>query len=169
MTEIISNTPTYVWFILALLVWGGWKSTKTHTVSWKTLCIMPAMMLIWSLYANLINQELTSLTTWALHFALGLWWGSTSTRKLQLTFDKQQKLIRSNGTWLPLILSLSIFTLRYTLAATPEIYPELQGTPALVVLENLATFATGICLGRLIGFWQLYKKSPHTDLGVVKA
>lgn len=166
MIQIISHTPTYVWFVLALLLWGGWKATKTHIVSWKTLCIMPSMMFIWSLYANLINQELTSLGSWALHFALGLWWGSTLMRKMQLKFDKQQKLIECSGTWMPMILSLSIFSLRYTLAATTAMHPEYQGTPILVVLENLATFATGLCLGRLIGFWQLYKKSHHTDLGV---
>lgn len=157
--EIISHTPVFAWPFLAYLIWGGWKSRKTHVVPLKALFIMPAIMFIWSIYANLDNTLL-----WALSITIGFWLGSLIAGRLPLRFDKRNQLIEIPGNWTPMILSLSIFSLRYILGTTYGLYPDLKGHISLLILENLATVVSGILLGRFCEFWRQSKTATHVAL-----
>lgn len=159
LKEIISHTPVFVWPLLAYLIWGGWKSRKTHVVPLKALFIMPAIMFIWSIYANRDNPFL-----WSLSITIGFWLGSTTVGRLPLRFDKQNHLIEIPGNWTPMILSLSIFSLRYILGTTYGLHPDLKGHTGLLVLENIATVVSGILLGRFNGFWHRSKTATHVAL-----
>jgi uncharacterized protein with PQ loop repeat len=150
MMQVISHTPFYVWPLFAYLLWGGWKSTKTYSISWKSLLIMPAIMFLWSIYAIITR------------------YGSLTVRGLQLKFDKKRNLIEIAGNWTPMILSMSIFSLRYFLGAAYGLYPDLAGNTALLILENVATAVSGMFTGRLVGYWQRSKASHHVDLGQVR-
>ena len=158
LLEILVHTPFYVWPLLALLVWGGVKSRKTHTVSWKAISVMPAVMFMWSFYTVATRYAPVFLFLWAFSLGVGIWLGILTTRKLALQFDRQKKTIEIPGNWTPLILSLSIFFLRYLLGAFYGLHPECQGNLFLMALENLATVISGILLGRLVGFWHRSKK-----------
>ncbi len=164
MIEMISDAPSYVWPLLAMLLLGGWKSRKPHIISWKTLLIMPSLMFAWSLYALAAYYSPLSICLWALSISIGIWLGSLTTRNLSLQFDKQKHLLEIGGSWIPLILSLSIFSLRYFLGAAYGLYPHLKGHLALFAVENLATLVSGMLTGRLFSFWQKSKRSSHTDL-----
>jgi hypothetical protein len=164
MIEIISGVPFYVWPLLASLLIGGWKSRTTHTISWKTLLIMPAAMILWSIYATTALYRTLAICLWVISISLGIWFGSLTIRHLSLRFDKQKKLIEVSGSWTPMILSLSIFLLRYFLGATYGLHPELKGNLALFAVENIATVVSGMFAGRLLGYWQRSKESSHTDL-----
>lgn len=164
MLEIISGTPSYVWPLLALLLWGGWKSRNPHVISWKSLLIMPSAMFFWSFFAISTSYGNLSICLWAVSIVLGTWLGSLTTRKLPLQFDKQKHLIEIGGSWTPLILSVLIFSLRYFLGAAYGLYPDLKGDAALIAVENLATLVSGMFAGRLLGYWQRSKQSPHIDL-----
>ena len=132
MIEIISGTPTYVWILLGYLLVGGWKSRKTHVISWKLLLFMPAIMFAWSIYATALHGG-AALCLWAISITIGVWLGSLTVRSIDLRFDKQKKLIEIAGGWTPLILSVTIFSLRYFLGATYGLYPDLEKTPAIPV------------------------------------
>jgi hypothetical protein len=158
MLQILVNTPLYVWPLLALLIWGGVKAKKTHIVSWKALSIMPAIMLLWSIYSVATRYAPVFLSLWAFSLGIGIWLGILMTRKLALRFDRQKKTVEIPGNWTPLILSLSIFSLRYTLGVSYGLHPESQGSPLLLAVENCATVVSGVLLGRVAGFWQRSKK-----------
>jgi hypothetical protein len=162
--EIIFHTPVYVWPLLALLLWGGLKARKTSLAPWKALLIMPAVMLLWSFYSIMTHYSHFSLYLWALSIAIGIWLGSLTVRRLSLKFDKQQNLIEIGGSWWPLILSIWIFSLRYFLGATYALHPELVQHTALLFTENIAALVSGMLAGRLVGYWQRSKASPHMDL-----
>ncbi len=162
--EIISNTPIFVWPLLAYLFWGGWKARKTYIVPWIPLLIMPVVMCIWSIYSILARYGVLSIGYWMVSITLGIYLGSLTVRKLGLKFDKKRKLIEISGNWTPLILSMSIFSLRYFLGAIYGLHPELARVPALLIVENIATIVSGMFMGRLVGYWQRYKTAPHFDL-----
>jgi|GEM_PF-5047594 hypothetical protein len=164
MTEMISETPAYVWVLLGFLLAGGWKSRKIHVISWKLLLVMPSIMFLWSLYTMLTYHGSISFCLWAMSITMGIWLGSLTVRLLNLRFDKQKKLIEIGGQWTPMILSISIFSLRYFLGAIHGFYPELTKTPALLALENIATLVSGMFAGRLLGYWKRSKTIPHSDL-----
>lgn len=105
---------------------------------------------------------------WAISISIGLWLGSLTVRKIRLNFDKEKSLIQIDENWTPMILSMSIFGLRYFLGATYECYPELKGDASSLILENIATVVSAMFSGRLIGFWHRSKVAPHEDLSKPK-
>lgn len=169
MIQIITEAPVYVWPLLIYLIWGGLKARKASIVPWKALVILPVTMFIWSIYSILTHYGMMSIFLWILSITIGMGLGFLTTSKLSLRFDKQKKLIEVGGNWSPLILSISIFSLRYFLGATYALHPELEGSTTLLIIENIATLVSGMFLGRLISYWQRYKTSPHVDLNEIKA
>ena len=164
MMKVILHTPIFVWCLLAYLLWGGWKAGRMYIASWKTLLIMPAIMITWSVYTIIARHSIFSISFWAVSIIVGIWIGSVTIRRLSLRFDKGKNLIEIPGSWTPLILSFSIFILRYFLGVTYGLHPELRGNSTLLVIENMATVISGIFTGRLIGYWKRAKLSHHTDL-----
>ncbi len=162
--QVVVHAPVYVWFLLLYLLWSGWKSRKTRIVSWKLLLIIPAFMFIWSIYAMITRYDSLSICFWAVSIAMGFWLGSLTVRRLKLRFDKQRHLIEIPGSWIPMMLSVSIFSLRYVLGAIYGLHPELSGNSALLVLENIATIVSGMFTGRLIGYWRRSIDSSHSEL-----
>lgn len=163
--QIITHTPLYVWFLLAYLIWGGWKARKTSIVPWKALLIMPLLLFAFSVYINISRYgHLSSICLSALSMSLGIWLGSLTLRKTNLRFDKRHHLIEIEGSYSPLLLSISIFALRYFLGAAYGLHPDLAANNSLLLVECLATVVSGMFTGRLIGYWQRYKISPHIDL-----
>ena len=164
MMQIISHTPIYAWILFGVLLWKGWKARKTRITPWKALLIMPAVMSTWSIYSIWIHYEPIAICLWAVSIALGVKLGWLTMRKLHLRFDKEQKLVEASGSWTPMLLSVSIFSLRYFLGVTYGLHPELAGNAVLLGVEALATVVSGMFTGRLMGCWERSKTSPHVDL-----
>jgi hypothetical protein len=152
MWTLITHTPLYVWPLLLLLIWGGLQARKTHKVTYRSLLIFPTIMLIWSLYAALSQASLFSLSLWAVSILLGVFFGYLTVRRIPLHFDKESKILVIPGSYIPLILFLSIFALRYTLQATHALVSGFIGTPSYFLLEAGATLISGMFLGRILGY-----------------
>jgi hypothetical protein len=54
------------------------------------------------------------------------------------------------GSYIPLLLSLSIFALRYALGAMQTLVPGFVGSLSYLVLESGASIVSGMFLGRLL-------------------
>lgn len=165
LTQILTQTPTFVWPLLAYLLFIGFKARKTGVVPLFILAIMPAVFLTWSFYSVLIRYgSLTMMVLWAASVLLGAFVGFMLTQRLPLRFDKERKRVELPGSWLTLIFSMSIFSCRYFLGMMYSLRPELIGSLPLLAIELLATAISGIFLGRLLGCLQKYKVSPHSNL-----
>ena len=124
--KIISSTPIYAWILLALLLWKGLRARKLHRISWKDTLIFPVVMVVWSFYSTYKNYDASSIIFWTVSFAVGFGLGPFTLRNLRSDFDKKSKQIELSGSWVLLILSISIFSLRYFLGVIYGIYPELH-------------------------------------------
>jgi len=164
MLDIISHVPIYVWVILALLFWKGWRASRTNTVSWKDLIIIPVVMLIWTTYSIMKNYDPLFILPWFGSVSIGVGLGLFMIRKSSLRFHKKRKLIEFPGSWVPMTLLLFIFSLRFFLGATYGVHPELKGSLRLLIVENFATVISAIFLGRLFGILKQFKRSSHVDL-----
>jgi len=162
--KIISSTPLYAWLLLALLLWKGLRARKLHRISWKDTLIFPAIMVVWSFYSTYNNYDVSAIIFWIVSFALGIGLGPLTLRNLRSVFDKKSKQIELSGSWIPLIILVSIFSLRYFLGVTYGMHPELRGTLSLLIVENLAAAISGIFLGRVLELWRRYKNASHVDL-----
>lgn len=161
MMQIISETPTYAWLLLVFLLWGGWKSRKDYIISWKSLLIMPAAMLFWSIYSIIDRHSSVAIFLWVLSLAVGIWLGSLTVLKSRLRIDKELKLIEVSGSWIPLVLSVTIFSLRYFLGMMYGFYPLLVDSYSMLAVECVATLVSGMFTGRLVGYYQKSKTASH--------
>ena len=164
MFQILSNTPIYAWILLALLVWKGLRARKIHIISWKDMLVFPLVMLGWSFYSAYQNYDVTSLLFWILSLAAGIAMGPLTMRGQSFRFDKEKKQVELSGSWVPLVLMLSIFAVRYYLGASYGMHPELKGALSLFTVECLAALIAGIFFGRFLGLWRRSKQAPHVDL-----
>lgn len=150
--SILTHTPLFVWPLLALLIWGGIQSRKTHTVSWRALLFFPMIMLMWSIYDTVSRASVLSVCAWAGSQASGIWLGYLTVCRLPIGFVKERRALVIPGSYIPLILSLSIFALRYSLGVLGALVPDFAGSFSQLALENGASIVSGMFLGRLLCF-----------------
>lgn len=161
-----TKTPFYVWPLLAYLIFVGIKASKTGTAPLNLFLIMPGIFFAWSTYTifNRYGVNPMVLVLWVEVIFLGSVVGIKIARRLRVRFDKKNKRIEVTGSWLTLILAMIIFWNKFFIGVISSIYPALVGTIILLVPELIAAFATGIFIGRSIGFFKQYENATHVDL-----
>jgi branched-subunit amino acid transport protein len=166
MIDMITHAPFYVWPLFAYLVFIGLKASKTSIISLKVLAIAPTIFCTWSFYSVLqrYGDNPLLMVLWAGSTVFGAWIVYSMMRQLPLRFDKTNRLVEMPGSWAPLVLSMSIFTIRYALGVTGALYPEFTGNWILVIPELIAAVISGMSAGRVIRCWQKFKTSSHVNL-----
>ena len=150
--QIISHTPTYVWAILAFLVYRGVTALSDRETSLRNLFIIPAVML----YLSLDSMA----RKFGLHDAvLGLWaLGAVASTVLTyrlvqgpVSINRSAGTLVQRGSWAPLVLMLAIFCSKYAIAVVFAMQPALSDN-ALVVGAVCLMFGlfNGVFLGRLL-------------------
>jgi hypothetical protein len=66
------------------------------------------------------------------------------------------------GSWIPLMLSMSIFSSKFTIGMLGSLFPELQGSNLLLGLDLFATVILGIFAGRGVSCLLRYRAAPKT-------
>lgn len=147
MLEIMMSTPAWVYAVFAGLVYYGIKACFEHTVSKRSLQLLPAVFVSISLASlNTSIGVLAPVACFVLGFLVGLLWARyfDSHRVVRL---EGEKLILQ-GTVKPLVLYLGYFALRYCEGYQTAVYPELADELPLIVLSGLGV---GLCNGLLFG------------------
>lgn len=162
ITDIITKAPVWAWPLFAYLIFVGIKASKTQVFPLgilKKLMIIPAVFFIWALYSILMHRELSEIIPLMAGVMLGSCIGYLLVRRQALRFDTTNQTIEIPGSWMTLILALSIFSLKFSLGAISSIHPELKGTWILFSIEWLAALISGIFVGRGINYWHRYKST----------
>ena len=147
LVNIISHTPLYVWAILAFLISRGVAAMRERELPFKSLLIIPAVMLVLSLsdIANKFGLGALPLAAWLAGAAASgvlAWRGSAA----RISMGSAPGLVRVRGSAWPLVLMLAIFVTKYATAVSLAIAPGVAGQ---------ALFIVGICLlfGAFNGFF----------------
>lgn len=166
MLQILTKTPVFVWPLLAILLWGGLRARKASAVPLAVLLLIPALFFGWSLFSFFGKYATDPLATvlWLLCLGLGFSIGFLHMQKLKLQFDKGKKKVEMPGSWIPLILSLSIFTSKFSIGVMTSLLPHLQGSILFLGLELFSTGILGIFAGRGVGCLMRYKAFSRDNL-----
>lgn len=160
--QIISHTPTYVWALLAFLVYRGVLASRDREVALSKLAIIPLVMLGLSL-SSLSAQGALGAGVWTVWLG-----GMLAGAALVYNFSKHAVLVnRSAGTvlqrgsWTPLALMLAIFATRYAVAVATGLQPALvHSLPFATGVTLLFGIFNGVFLGRLARQAQAWLRSP---------
>ena len=160
LQHIFSHTPLYVWAILGFLVYRGVLASRAREVSLRKLCIIPLVMLALSLSGVQGSFGLTGVApfAWTAGALAGaaLAWTLADTRKIVAIPERAS--VQRPGSWLPLILMMSIFCMKYAVAVTLAIAPAYAHAPGFMVPVCLAYGCfSGIFLGGLLRTMAVYR------------
>ena len=148
--QIVINTPPWVWPLMLLVLWLGWRGLQPHLLSPMRLAILPLVGLGTALAGVAQSmQPVIALASWAaaLLAALPLGYLIGSRRALRLVESGEVEVA---GGWFALVFGLAIFTVRYALGVMFGVQPHLRVEPLWIVASgSIGGIVTGIGLGWL--------------------
>ena len=156
---IVSHTPTYVWFILAALVVLGGMQWRDHVVSRGRLAIAPIALGAFSLWGATAAFGLRTevIACWALGIGLAFAANRWLRWPRAVRVDAGGGFAIVGSPW-PLVLMLSIFALRYTVAVTLAFHPTWRGDPAFsLALATVYGAVSGLFAARAL---RILRSSP---------
>ena len=149
--QILIHTPLYVWAILGFLVYRGVAASKDRVVGYRSLFIVPAIMLTLGLdsIARGFRLETLAGAAWMVGVmaATALAWR----RSAPVKADRAAGTVLQPGSWTPLVLMMAIFCFRYATGVALAMLPALHADSRFAVPVCLAIGVfNGIFAGRLL-------------------
>ena len=172
--QIVTNTPPWVWPLLALTVWLGVRGLRPRTVSRWRMAILPIVGLCMSLGGIAQSaQPGLSAAGWLVALLAALPLGhAIGVRRIVRVLDKGR--LEIEGGRFMLIFGLSIFAVRYALGVLFGVLPALAREPAWIVASGaLGGALAGIGIGWLAGLlrirptWTWARRAPLVLGGVL--
>ena len=163
----LTDTPWYVYLILAYLIFVGVKAVKGGTVSIKKLFILPAVF-VWMSINELVDSSIhvsfLHIVIWLIGAAIGAYLlGWVPYSHLEIAADKDKKLLNVSGSWFTLILIMMTFVIKYAIAVILSMNHSLS-LGSIYGLLLVSGIFTGAFIGRLL--YGLYKlqTGPYVNL-----
>ena len=166
MLQIITKIPVFVWPLFAILLLSGLRARKTSTVPLVVLLLIPSIFFGWSLFSffGKYATDPIAILFWLLCLGVGFFIGFSHMKRLKLQFDKKKKKVEMPGSWIPLTLSMSIFTSKFSIGMMSSMLPHLNGSILFLGLELFSTIILGIFAGRGINCLMRYRTSSMDNV-----
>jgi hypothetical protein len=156
--QILIHTPLWVWGLLAaLLVLGVLQSRPRQVARWQLLALPLALLLLglWSMAPGFAAQPLAAVV-WLASLALGMRWGLKLPRAAATRWMPDQQRVHLPGSWVPMVIIMTIFVLRYVTGVAQAMHPEWRSQLHVQALLAVAFgVLSGVFLGRAAGLWTL--------------
>jgi hypothetical protein len=151
LTQIASNTPLWVWFLLIALVWLGHSLSKRRTATLAKVLTLPVIMVGMSLQGTLsaFGPQPLVLGAWGVAGLITLTLVMGRALPTATRYDPVNKCFDLPGSWLPMLLILGIFFTKYSVGVITALQAELVQIPAFSLsLAALYGAFSGVFLGR---------------------
>lgn len=152
-TEIIRHTPYWVWLLLIKLLALGLWQTHARQMSLMRVTILPLVLMALSLAGvfSAFGPLPIALIAWFVGVGAALGFGREVVAVRAAHWSAQTALLHVPGSWLPLVLIVGLFTIKYVAGATLAIYPGLATDSAFAGLCSLAYGSfSGLFLARAL-------------------
>ena len=158
LITIVTHTPAWVWGLLtALLALGLWQRLTRRVAPMQLLALPLALLALglWSMAPGFAALPLAAVL-WLTALAVGNALGQRLRPPRGTLWYADEQRLHLPGSWLPLLLIVTIFALRYAVGVGSAMHPEWRGlwqvqTPLALVFGALS----GLFLGRALGLRRL--------------
>lgn len=152
---IVQHTPVWVWGLFAALIALGLSQARDREMSLMRVTILPLVMIALSLSGvfSAFGHFPIALGGWATGVGAALTLGRQFGRQFfavrGAAWSQQTATLHVPGSWLPLVLIVALFALKYVAGVSLALHPELAGDARFAGLVSLAygTFS-GLLLAR---------------------
>lgn len=144
LSQILTRTPSWVWVILAVLIFMGIRALRPRTIKRFTVLIAPIAFLILGLTSS---RGAMGFAAWGASllavaaFTFFVWKPTAGARYLP-----EGDQLHLPGSVVPMILMLAIFLLNYAINVTLAVNPALRS-------ELVWQIGPGVVLGALSGLF----------------
>lgn len=161
LLEILLYTPPWVFALLAGLAVFGLMQVRTRAVPVWLALVLPAGLMALSISGVLqyVGMWWPALTTWAVGLGAVAMLYAKVMNPQTARYDAERRRLVIAGSWLPLLVILAIFSVRYALGVA-------RGMDLAVVRDRNVQLAVSLLLGSFSGFflargivfWRTYAK-----------
>jgi len=147
--QILQRTPPWVFVLFLALLALGAAQRRPRELGQLRVALMPAIFMplsIWGVWSAFGPSE----------FAYGGWIAGVGAALLlnrytrlprQVSYSRDARLFRVEGSWIPLAMMMAIFFTRYAIAVATAMQPALNGMPAFAAVVG---FAYGLFSGSFL-------------------
>jgi hypothetical protein len=156
LIQILVHTPLWVWaMLLGLLALGLWQC-RARSVRRAQILALPLVLLglgLWSMAPAFVALPLT-FGVWLAAFLTSAAWARRWAPPAAARWLVPEQRLQLPGSWLPLVIILVIFSLRYGTGVSLALHPEWRGLLAVQMPLALSFGAlSGLFMGRALGLW----------------
>jgi hypothetical protein len=158
---VLRGTPTWVWVLLAALVWLGFTQVRDREASLVRVSVMPLVMTGFAIF-GMVSAFGSSpmfgydMLAWMLTAAVMFAAIGTTNPPAGTQFHPATRSFRLPGSWIPLALIVAVFLTRYVVNVDLAMQPALarDGQYTLIV-SALYGLTSGMFIGRAARLWRL--------------
>jgi len=157
MSAVLTHTPIWVWVLLLLLIALGLTQTRPQRLTLRRAMALQALMLglpLWGLLVNFPGPAAPFV--WALCALVCATWGQRRMALAGVRWSATEGRFHRPGSWVPLVLMLGIFSLKYSVGVSLALQPALRGDPAFVLTVSAGYgLFSGLFAARALALWRL--------------
>ena len=156
--QIFTNTPRWVWVLLAALLWLGLSQALPRMASLKRITVMPLVMTGLALYGTVtaFGTDPQVLLVWLGAAGLVLLLLMQRTLPEGIRYDPSTRCFSLPGSWAPLMLILGLFITKYIVGAATALQPALSHEAGFSLgFAMLYGGFSGVFLARAARLWHL--------------
>jgi hypothetical protein len=148
--DIIAGTPIWVWLVLAFLIYRGVMAARPRQTGLHGPLLMPVIMFAVSMSSAHAMRLGAPQLAWIAALAAGGLSGAALAARMALDVEPgPPATLHLPGSWISLVLILSIFLVSYVFGVIGAIDPALAAASATVFVHAvLRGIFSGIFLGR---------------------
>lgn len=166
LVQILRHTPLWVVGLFFGLAYIGYLQSKTRRVSRYRLALLPIAMLclsflgVWSSF----GPNLVVFVSWACALLAAITSSLALVPPRSAFYSPESKQFVVPGSWVPLVLMMSIFFTKYAVAIAQSFNPDFSSSTVLIVAVcAIYGLCSGIFLARALRVVRAAKQ-PKTPL-----
>jgi hypothetical protein len=153
LVEILKRTPPWVFVLFFVLLAAGYCQSKDRVVSRNNVTILPAAMILLSLYGVLsaFGSTCLAMLFWLAGVAITVFLGVKSAQPRGVQFTAATRSFSVPGSWVPLALMMTIFFIKYAVGVILARKLPIAGEPDFVGSVSLVYGGiSGVFLARAL-------------------
>lgn len=162
---MLARTPNWVWVLLAALIWLGLKGTRERFVSLSVLWIRPLCMTLFSLWGVVSafgGHAAYALPLWLACYGLVLLATYPLPPHKNATYDAAQRLFHLPGSWVPMVLILAMFAVKWSIGVQLAMEPQLVGNHWFVYsVVAIYGVLSGLFSARTLRLFKLMRRNTE--------
>lgn len=158
LLAILQNTPVWVWGLLAALVAVGVSQSRDRTLSLTRVTVLPLVLLALSLSGVLsaFGHQPVGIVAWLVGVGTALTLARRAVAVRDAVWLPSEGMLRVPGSWLPMVLIVGLFLIKYVAGVMLAMAPGLANDTAVAGAFSLAYGGfSGLFLARALSLRSL--------------